>query len=102
MSSEDRTAKENPTGNEERPPAEIREEIEETRRELGETVAAVAEKTDVKQQAQAKVEDVKAEASAKAEAGLQRAQSLARESPRPLAIAGAAVAVLLLWRLARR
>ena len=38
---------------------EIREDIEQTREELGETVEALAAKTDVKAQAQAKVEDTK-------------------------------------------
>jgi ElaB/YqjD/DUF883 family membrane-anchored ribosome-binding protein len=112
------------TSAEERRPEEIREEIEETREELGDTVAAVAEKTDVKKQAQAKVEDVKAQAQEKAEEakqkaqelgekakaaapespaeGVQQAQTLAKQNPQPLAIAGAAVGLLLLWRLLRR
>jgi chromosome segregation ATPase len=86
------------TSAEERRPEEIREEIEETREELGDTVAAVTEKTDVKKQAQAKVEDVKAQAAAKAE----EAQTLAKQNPQPLAIAGAVVGLLVLWRLLRR
>jgi len=40
-------------------PGAIREEIEETREELGDTVAALAHKTDVKARAKDKVEDVK-------------------------------------------
>jgi ElaB/YqjD/DUF883 family membrane-anchored ribosome-binding protein len=48
-----------------RDPQEIRRDIEETRRELGDTVAAVAEKADVKAQAHAKVDDVKAQAQSK-------------------------------------
>jgi ElaB/YqjD/DUF883 family membrane-anchored ribosome-binding protein len=40
-------------------PAELRAEIERTRRELGDTVAALAEKTDVKARAREKVADVR-------------------------------------------
>lgn len=72
-------------------PAEIRQEIEDTREELGETVAAVAEKTDVKKQAQAKKDELRERAVEKA--------SEAQENPVPLAIAGAFVAGLLLGRL---
>jgi len=44
---------------------ELRDEIEHTREELGETVEALAAKTDVKAQAKAKIEDVKHDAKAK-------------------------------------
>jgi len=95
-----------------RAPEEIREEIEETREELGDTVAAMTEKTDVKKQAQGKVDDVKAKAqelSDKAKAaspdtpaeGIQQAQSLAKQNP-ALAIAGVLVGLMVLWRLLRR
>jgi ElaB/YqjD/DUF883 family membrane-anchored ribosome-binding protein len=67
-------------------PAEIRAEIEETREELGDTVEALAEKTDVKAQAKAKVEDVKEKVN---------------ENPKPVAIAGALVVLFILWRLLR-
>ena len=111
------------TGSEEKSPEEIREEIEETREELGDTVAAVTEKTDVKKQAKAKVDDVKAQASAKADEakqkarelgdkaksaapetpaeGVQQAQSFARQNP-AVAVAGAVIGLLVLWRLLRR
>lgn len=96
----------------ERSPEQIREEIEQTREELGETVAAAAEKADVKKQAQAKVEDAKGQAKAKVEdlkaaapespqEGLRQAQDFARDNPKPLAIAGAVLALFLLWRLVR-
>lgn len=45
-----------------RDPGEIRDDIEQTREELGDTVAAVAEKTDVKRQARAKAEELKGQA----------------------------------------
>jgi hypothetical protein len=56
-------------------PEEIEKEIEQTREELGETVAAVAQATDIKR----KLGD-----------------------PKPLAIAGGVLALALLWRLIRR
>ena len=107
--SESRSAKQapngGPTGTEEQRPEEIRAEIGETREELGDTVAAVAEKTDVKKQAKAKVDDVKAQAKEAAPEspaeGVQQARTLAEQNPQ-LAIAAAVVGLLVLWRLLRR
>lgn len=93
------------TGTEEKSPEEIRAEIGETREELGDTVAAVAEKTDVKKQAKAKVDDVKAKAKEAAPEspaeGVQQARTLAEQNPQ-LAVGAALVALLILWRLLRR
>jgi len=50
---------------EKRSPEEIRADIKQTREELGDTVEQLAAKTDVKAQAQAKVDDVKRTASEK-------------------------------------
>jgi ElaB/YqjD/DUF883 family membrane-anchored ribosome-binding protein len=90
---------------EEKTPAQIRAEIEATRRDLGDTVEALAEKTDVKAQAKAKVEDVKARAKEAApespQEGVARAQVLVRENPRP-AIAAGVFVLFLLWRLLRK
>ncbi len=111
----------------EKSPAEIRAEIDRTREELGDTVEALAEKTDVKAQAKAKVEDVKSQAKAKVEDvrsiaqaaaeearekakdakpespqdGVQQAQALVKQNPKPFAIAGALVVGFVLWRLLR-
>jgi ElaB/YqjD/DUF883 family membrane-anchored ribosome-binding protein len=107
-----------------RDPAEIRVEIEDTREELGETVAAVAEKTDIKNQVQAKKDELKGQAAEKANEakgkvkeatekaieatpesateGVQQAQRLAQENPVPLLIAGAFVTGLVLGRLLSR
>lgn len=71
-------------------PEEIREEIKQTREELGDTVAAVSEKTDFKQQAQDKATEMKEQVSAKVE-----------ENP-PLALAGAFLAGFVLGRLRSR
>jgi ElaB/YqjD/DUF883 family membrane-anchored ribosome-binding protein len=102
---------------EEKSPAQIRAEIDETRAELGDTVEALAEKTDVKAQAKAKVEEVKTQAKAKVEEvkakaveaapespqeGVQQAQTLVKQNPKPAAIAGAALGLFVLWRLLRR
>jgi F0F1-type ATP synthase assembly protein I len=79
-------------------PEEIREDIEQTRGELGETVTALAEKTDVKQQAQAKAEELKEQATDKA----REAQRIAQENPMPMALAGMFIAGFLLGRLVSR
>jgi hypothetical protein len=96
-----------------RDPEVIRTEIDGAREELGETVAAVAEKTDVKKQAEAKKDELKEQVSAKAEAlkeaapesaqeGMQQAQRLASENPVPVALAGAFLAGMVLGRLLSR
>jgi hypothetical protein len=113
---------------EEKSPEEIEAEIEATREELGDTVAAVAEKADVKKQAKAKVSGVKEsvgqktdQAKAKATetkesfagkareaapesaaAGAQQAQQFAKENPVPLAVAGAFIAGFALGKLLSR
>jgi len=90
----------------EKSPEEIREEIADTREELGDTVAAVAAKTDVKGQAQAKVKELgdkaKDAAPESPAEGVQQVRTLAERNPKPFAIAGAAAAALILWRLLRR
>ena len=79
------------TPNEDRGPEEIRREIEHTREELGDTVAALAAKTDVKAQAQQgveearqsvrdKVDEVKATAQEKVAGARSAAQENAPES----------------------
>lgn len=65
---------------ESRDPEQIREEIEQTREELGDTVVAMAEKTDLKQQV----------------------QRLAREKPVPLAFAGGFLTGVVFGRLRSR
>ncbi len=92
------------TAEEAKSPEELRGEIEETRAELGDTVQALAEKTDVKAQAkqraaaakatalQKKQEltaKVKASAPDSASAGAQQMTTKAKENPVPLT-AGAA------------
>ena len=56
-----------------RSPEEIQADIETTREELGETVAEIADKTDVKKQAKRKVTQTKAKATAKKDEVKQKA-----------------------------
>jgi len=71
-------------------PRELRREIEHTREELGDTVAALAEKADVKAQARHKVEDVKSRVSSR------------RGELGPIGIAAALAALLIAFVIARR
>jgi len=118
MSASERGKSSTATGaDESREPEEIREDIEQTREELGDTVAAMAEKTDVKRQAKAKAEELKGQAGAKAKVlsgkakevapdsateGVQQAQRLAKENPVPLAFVGVFVAGVVFGRLLSR
>ena len=87
-----------------RTPEQIEADIERTRRDMGDTVAAVAEKADVKGQAKAKVEDAKARLKAAAPDsagdGAGTVGRLANENRRPLIIGGAVLVAFLLGRAA--
>jgi hypothetical protein len=114
MTDETDTSTEQP----ERTPDEVREDIERTRAELGDTVEAVAQKADVKAQAKAKVEERKEALSDKkdevvsklkhaapdsASDGAAQVGSAARENPVPVGIAGAlAAGIVIGWWLGRR
>ncbi len=84
-------------------PEEIRREIEATREELGDTVAALAAKADVKTQARQKIEETKAAMTGKKDELLGKAKAgspqsagaaasqvaqTARQNPVPLAAGG--------------
>jgi uncharacterized protein DUF3618 len=70
----------------EREPEQLREEIQATREELGETVEAFADKADVKAHAKEKVEEIK---------------SRARSRAPLIAGAGILVALIVLWLIRR-
>ena len=65
-----------------RSPEEIRADIAQTREEVGDTVEALAAKTDVKTQAREKVEEIKGNVRAKADQAKAKAQSTTPESAR--------------------
>jgi hypothetical protein len=85
----------------------LRDEIAETREALGETVEALARKTDVKAQFQEKASERREALIATQEQMRQKVVSLggqARERRAPLTIAGAtlAVALVALWLIRKR
>ena len=97
-------------------PEQIKEQIESTREELGDTVEALAAKTDVKAQAKRKVEETKARVAGKKEEMLGKAREAspdgavsaaagagqkARENPLPVAVAGAFALGFLAGRLTK-
>jgi hypothetical protein len=63
-----------------RSPEEIQADIEATRDELADTVAAVSEKADLKKQGKRKVDDVKAEARAKGQALKEKATQTVQQA----------------------
>ena len=102
---------------EQRTPEEIEADIERTRREMGDTVAAVAEKADVKAQAKKKVEESKEELKSKvsgvrekigdatpesAQQGAAQVADRARSQPLPFAVAGAFAVGVLVGMLIKR
>jgi len=74
-----------------RTPDEIRADIEQTRAEVGDTVEALAAKTDVKGRAQERVNEVKAQMPEKV-----------RQNPLPLIGAGALLLAFLIGRRTAR
>ena len=93
---------------EQRTPEQIEADIERTRRDLGDTVAAVAEKADVKAQAKARLADKKDDvlhrtreaAPNSAGDGADKVARVASENRRPLIIGGAVLIAFLLGRAA--
>jgi ElaB/YqjD/DUF883 family membrane-anchored ribosome-binding protein len=108
-----------PAGSEQqdRSPEEIRADIEQTREEVGDTVEALAAKTDVKAQAKQRVDELKSTVRQRGEELKTRAQSTTpesaqqsanqavarvRENPAPFALGGAVLLGFLLGRLTGR
>jgi hypothetical protein len=100
-----------PDADQQRSPEEIRADIEQTRRELGDTAAAVAAKADVKAQAKAKADETKQRATEKKDELLGKAKEASHDSAgqfattakdNPLPLAAGFVAGFLLGRLTRR
>jgi hypothetical protein len=100
-----------------RSPEEIRADIDTTREQVGDTVEALAEKTDVKAQVQQRVETVKGNVRAKADEARTKAQASTpataqqggrqavakvRENPAPVVLGGAVLVAFLLGRRSAR
>jgi ElaB/YqjD/DUF883 family membrane-anchored ribosome-binding protein len=98
-------------------PDQLREEIEATRREMGDTVEALAYKADVKARMREKIGATKESAAQKKDdlmgkareaspdsvsSGATQATTMARENPLPVAAVGAFVGGFLLGRLTKR
>ncbi len=79
-----------------RDPEQIRDEIEKTRQELGDTVQALAAKTDVKAQMQRKLQ------TAKDKAQLDEKLKRAKENPLAVAAIGIVFVGLIVRRVRRR
>ena len=92
-----------------RTPEQIEADIDRTRRDMGDTVAAVAEKADVKAQAKLKVDEAKARVKEKvgsatpesAGDGAGKVGQAASEHRRELIIGGAVLVAFLLGRASR-
>jgi hypothetical protein len=97
-------------------PEQIQAEIDATRKQLGETVAAVGKKADVKGQARGKAAEVKQTVQAKKEelltkakssspdsasSGAQQLKAKAQENPLPFAVGGALLVGFVFGRRAR-
>ena len=100
-----------------RSPEEIRAEIEETRAEVGDTVEALARKTDVKAQAKQRIQEIQANVRQRGKYLKTRAQSTTpqsaqkgagqvvarvRENPAPSALGGAVLLAFLIGRRTAR
>jgi hypothetical protein len=98
-------------------PAELRAEIERTRQDLGDTVAALAEKTDVKARAKEKVAEVKSNVTEKktelmgraresspegASSAATQVRTKAQQNPVPTAALAAFVGGFLFGRITKR
>jgi hypothetical protein len=97
-------------------PEQLRHEIDDARRDLGDTAGALAAKTDVKSRAREKVENVKQTVAAKKEsvtsgdgggsaqvgAAAQQAKAKAQQNPVPVAAAAAFIGGFVFGRITRR
>lgn len=111
------TAAEHDNTEETRTPEAIRADIEQTREEVGDTVEALAAKTDVKAQARAKADEIKGNARAKADElkakarsstpdsaqqGGRQVVSTVQENPAPFVLGAAVLVAFLIGRRTAR
>jgi ElaB/YqjD/DUF883 family membrane-anchored ribosome-binding protein len=117
MSAEDKAGSHAAGTEETRTPEQIRDDIEKTRGDLGDTVEALASKTDVKGQAKQRVDEIKSNLQTKREELTGKARQATpatardsgqqivtriKENPAPAALGGAALVGFLLGRLTGR
>ena len=81
-----------------RSPDEIRADIEQTREEVGDTVEALAAKTDVKARTRDRVDEVKAKAKASTPESGQEVVAKVREKPAPFVLGAAVLVAFLIGR----
>ena len=85
-----------------RSPDEIRADIEQAREEVGDTVEALAAKTDVKARARERADEIKAKAKSStpesAQQGGQQVATKVRENPAPFVLGGAVLLAFLIGR----
>jgi hypothetical protein len=95
-----------PVDTEPRTPQQIRSDIEATREEVGDTVEALAAKTDVKARAKDRVDELKAKAQSTtpetAQQGGRTVIDTVRSNPAPFVLAGAVAVAFLLGRRSGR
>ena len=99
-----------PVDEQPRTPEQIRADIEQTREEVGDTVEALAAKTDVKARARDRVEELKSDVRGKAQSatpgtahqGGQKALGVVRSHPAPFVLGGAVLVAFLLGRRSGR
>ena len=113
----EQSAGKSPEHSENKPPEEIRADIEQTRKALGDTAEALAAKTDVKSQTKDRIAQVKENAQRKrdefaarareatpdsAAAGVEQIVSTVKDRPTPFSVLGAfAGGVLVGWLFGR-
>ncbi|MEU9081322.1 DUF3618 domain-containing protein [Streptomyces sp. NPDC048357] len=82
-------------------PEKLREQVEHTRDELGQTIEALAAKADVKAQAKERTAALKEQAAEKTVLVTDQVTAVVRANRKPLLVAGVALLVLLLVRRSR-
>lgn len=100
---QDKSQVSTPVGDQQKSPEELRREIEETRQDLGDTAAALAQKTDVKSRAQEKVGAVKRSFAEKTSGSTAtEAKTKAKENPVMVAALAAFAGGLIVGRITAR
>jgi hypothetical protein len=81
-----------------RTPEEIQADIDRTRAQVGDTVEALAAKTDVKARVRERVDTIKGNVRSSTPASGQQAAAKVRENPAPLIVGGAVLVAFLIGR----